>query len=107
MLHARSLHGLVRIDGEDFEWELRRERQWCTVDGWKGMTVAIRQKKGQREAILQFPMPKRRLNGSPQRQRPQINALIVSNGVKAALASGWEPLSRGKPETYEVAANGC
>jgi len=92
--------------GQEYEWELRREPQWCTVDGWKGMTVALRQKGEQREAVLQFPMPKRPLNGSPQRQRPQINSTIAANGVRAALAAGWLPTSRGKAEIYEVDANG-
>jgi len=106
MLHTRSLHGTVQVEGEDYDWELRREPQWCTVDGWKGMAVALRRKGAAREAILEFPMPKRPLNGSPQRQRPYLNAAIISNGVRSALESGWDPVSRGKPETFCVDANG-
>jgi len=52
-------------------------------------------------------MPKRATNGSPQRQRPKINNAVVINGVRAALAAGWEPTSRGKPIVYMVDASGC
>jgi hypothetical protein len=106
MLHKRDLAGVVEIDGQKYEWELEREPQWCTTDGWRGMTVALRQVGAQRLAVLEFPMPKRPLNGSPQRQRPQIDDAIAANGVRAALAAGWEPASRGKPVVFMVDANG-
>jgi len=32
---------------------------------------------------------------------------MATNGVRAALAAGWVPATRGKPETYMVDANGC
>ena len=107
MRAKRALTGTLDVDGQEYEWELRREPQWCTVDGWKGMTIVLRQANAQREALLEFPMPKRPLNGSPQLQRPQINSAIVANGIRAALAAGWEPASRGKPVTFVVNANGC
>jgi hypothetical protein len=108
MLHARALSGLIRVDDQDYEWELRREPQWCTVDGWKGMTIALRMKDAQREAILQFPMPPaRRSKLQPQLRRPQINSRIIENGVRAALAADWNPNSRGKPIVVEVDSSGC
>jgi hypothetical protein len=106
MLHTRGLGGTLEVDGQAFDWKLRREPQWCTEDGWKGMVIALRLQDEQREALLEFPMPKRPLNGSPQLQRPQINDAIVGNGIRAALAAGWEPTSRGKPVTFLVDANG-
>jgi hypothetical protein len=107
MLHKRDLVGSVEINGQAFDWELQREPQWCTADGWRGMTVAVRLVGAQRDAVLEFPMPKRTTNGSPQRQRPKINDAIIANGVRAALAAGWEPTSRGKPIVYMVDADGC
>jgi hypothetical protein len=107
MLHTRTQNGQVDVDGQEYVWELRREPQWCTTDGWQGIAISVRQADAQREAILQFPMPRRATNGSPHRQRPQINDLILCNGISAAIAAGWEPLSRGKPEIFEVDANGC
>jgi hypothetical protein len=70
------------------------------------MTVALQLKGAQREAVLEFPMPKRPLNGSPQRQRPKMNDAIALNGARAALAAGWEPTSRGKPVIFMVDADG-
>lgn len=106
MLHTRNLNGVVEVDGLTYEWALQREPQWCTVDGWRGMVVSVRQAGEQREALLEFPMPKSG-NGSQHRRRPPINHAIAANGVRAALAAGWEPASRGKPDTYMVDANGC
>lgn len=48
----------------------------------------------------------RRSKLQPQLRRPQVNQRIVENGVRAALAAGWEPSSRGKPVTFEVDAEG-
>lgn len=107
MLHTRSLAGVVEVDGLKYEWELQREPQWCTADGWRGMTVSLREVDMQREAVLEFPMPVGPGNGSPQRRRPRITDAIAANGVRAALLAGWEPASRGKPMAFMVDANGC
>lgn len=105
MLHTRDLSSTVDVDGSRYEWSIQREPQWCTTDGWRGMVISIRRVEGQREALLEFPMPKAG-NGSPHRRRPQVNGAIVANGVRAALAAGWDPISRGKPATYMVDADG-
>lgn len=108
MLHTRALSGSLNVDGHDYQWELRREPQWCTADGWKGMAIALRQRDAQREAILQFPMlSARRSKLQPQLRRPQVNTRIIENGVRAALAAEWNPNSRGKPVAVNVDANGC
>jgi hypothetical protein len=104
MVHLRSLAGTVDIDGLKYEWELQREPQF-TADGWKGMTVSLRQVDTQREALLEFPTPKRLLKGLPK-GRSQINDAIAARGVRAALSAGWEPASRGKPMVFMVDANG-
>lgn len=104
MVHLRSLAGAVDIDGLKYEWELQREPQF-TADGWKGMTVSLRQVDTQREALLEFPTPKRLLKGLPK-GRSQINDAIAARGIRAALSAGWEPASRGKPMVFMVDANG-
>ena len=104
MVHTRSLAGIVEIDGLKYEWQLEREPQ-CTADGWKGMTVSLRQADAQREALLEFPTPKRLLKGLPK-GRTQINDAIAARGVRAALSAGWDPGSRGKPMVFMVDANG-
>lgn len=105
MLKPQRLAGIVDVDGLHYEWELRREPQWGDSEGWKGMTVALLQKDTQREALLEFPPPKRLLKGL-QRGRLQINDAIVSRGIRAALLAGWEPASRGKPMVFMVDADG-
>ncbi|MEO5865793.1 MAG: hypothetical protein ABIS14_11345 [Sphingomonas sp.] len=104
MVHMRSLAGTVAIDGLQYEWQLLREPQF-TADGWKGMSVSLRQIDAQREALLEFPTPKRLLKGLPK-GRSQISDAIAARGVRAALAAGWEPASRGKSMVFIVDANG-
>ena len=105
MLNTHKLSGIVDVDGVPYEWELRREPQWGDYDGWQGMTVALRQKDAKREAVLEFPPPKRLLKGL-QRGRLQINDAMIARGIRAALSAGWEPTSRGKPVVFEVDAEG-
>lgn len=105
MVQMRSLAGIVDVDGLKYEWELQREPQWSDVDGWKGMSISLREKDMQRGALLEFPPPKRLLKGL-QRGRLQINDAIVARGIRAALLAGWEPASRGKPMVFTVDADG-
>jgi hypothetical protein len=88
---------MVSVEGTDFSWRLHREPQWCTADGWRGLVIAVRHVEGQREALVEWPMPKIASNSVPYRQRPKIDALLLSQAVNAAIEAGWEPLSRGKP----------
>ena len=105
MANIHRLAGLLDVDGVQYEWELRSEPQWGGSDGWRGMTVALLQKHAQREALLEFPPPKRLLKGM-QRGRLQISDAIVARGIRAALLAGWEPASRGKPMVFTVDAEG-
>lgn len=105
MLNMQRLAGTVEVDGLHYDWELRREPQWSDFDGWRGMTIALQQKDTKRGAVLEFPPPKRLLKGL-QRGRLQVSDAIVSRGIRAALAAGWEPESRGKPMVFTVDADG-
>jgi hypothetical protein len=105
MLNIRSGTSNVDVDGVSYEWQLQREPQWSDDDGWKGMAVALVEKDKPRGAVLEFPPPKRLLKGL-QRGRLQINDALVARGVRAALAAGWEPDSRGKPMVFTVDADG-
>jgi hypothetical protein len=93
----RSLGWIVDIVGSKYAWKLQREPQWCDADGWKGMAVSLRQKDMQRQALLEFPAPKRLLKGL-QRGRLQINDANGSRGIRAA--SRWYSWS------MQTAANG-
>jgi hypothetical protein len=105
MSNSRSNTGTVDVDGVTYEWHLEREPQWSDADGWKGMVVSLLEKDTKREALLEFPTPKRLLKGLP-RGRLQIDDPTLSRGVRAALAAGWEPMSRGKPMIFTVDAEG-
>jgi hypothetical protein len=108
MPHVRDLAGFVQVDGLKYEWNLRREPQWCTADGWKGMKIVLRLQGAQREVHLQFPMPSAsRSKLQPQLRRPQVDQRIIENGIRSALAGGWDPGSRGKPLVVEVDTSGC
>ncbi|RVT92492.1 hypothetical protein [Sphingomonas crocodyli] len=105
MSNTAKLAGTVTVDGLQYEWEVRREPQWGETDGWQGMTVALLQEGSQREAVIEFPPPKRLMKGL-QRGRLQVGDAIISRGIRAALLAGWEPTSRGKPVVFMVDADG-
>jgi hypothetical protein len=105
MLQKHGRRGTVEIDGFKYQWELLSDPQLSSSDGWKGMTVSLRQQGMPREAVLEFPAPKRLLKGLPK-GRLHINDAIASRGVRAALSAGWDPASRGKPTVFMVDANG-
>jgi hypothetical protein len=105
MFQAPGRSGTVEIDGFRYEWKLLTEPQLSSSDGWKGMTVSLRRTDMPREAVLEFPAPKRLMKGLPK-GRLHINDAIAARGVRAALSAGWEPGSRGKPVVFMVDANG-
>ena len=105
MLHPRGTGGTVEIDGLKYDWELQSEPQHSSDDGWKGMMVSVREQGMPREAVLEFPTPKRLLRGLPK-GRSHINDTIASRGVRAALLAGWDTASRGKTIVFMVDANG-
>ena len=107
MLHRRNLYGTAQVNGVTFEWRLEREPQWCTADGWRGMSVSLKQIDQKREAILNFPMPSDRRSAlQPQLRRPNLSPRIVENGIRSALSQGWRPMSRGKADIFSVDADG-
>jgi len=105
MQHTRDTRGTVEVDGEDYVWEVRRQPMRTTGDQWLGIAITVRHKDAKREAIIQFPMPMR-ANGHPQMLKQRINVDAVKNAVASAIAAGWDPTSRGKPEVFDVDADG-
>lgn len=105
MSNFRSNAGIVDVDGVIYDWHLQREPHPLDDGGWKGMTVSLLQRNAKREALLEFPPPKRLLKGLP-RGRLQLDDATISRCVRAALSAGWEPMSRGKPEVFTVDAEG-
>ncbi|WP_428149713.1 hypothetical protein [Brevundimonas sp.] len=105
MQHTRDLKGVVQVDGEDYEWEVRRQPQRTTGNNWDGIGIALKLVEGQREAIVLFPMAMR-ANGTPNFERQRISIDAVKNAVASAIAAGWDPTSRGKVVVFDVDADG-
>ncbi|MBB5713810.1 hypothetical protein [Sphingomonas aerophila] len=105
MSNSRSNTGTVYVDGVTYDWRLQREPHLSDDEGWKGMTIALVQRDAKREALLEFPPPKRLLKGLP-RGRLQLDDATIARCVRAATSAGWEPMSRGKPVMFAVDAEG-
>lgn len=105
MSKSQSNGGTVDVDGVTYDWRLHREPRESDDEGWKGMTIALLQQDAKREALVEFPPPKRLMKGLPP-GRLQLDSATIARCVRAALSAGWEPTSRGKPVTFEVDAEG-
>jgi hypothetical protein len=105
MNHTRETSGTVEVDGEIYDWEIRRQPQPKAGGKWEGIAITLRLQEFQREAIVQFPMPMRP-NGRPDLEKQRINVDAVRNSVTAVIEAGWNPTSRGKPMVFDVDADG-
>jgi hypothetical protein len=105
MQHTRDTSGTVEVDGEIYEWEIRRQPQPKPGGKWEGMALSLRLKDFKREAVVQFPMPMRP-NGRPDQEKQRINVEAVRNAVASAMEAGWDPTSRGKAVVFDVDADG-
>ncbi|AYG96133.1 hypothetical protein D8I30_13850 [Brevundimonas naejangsanensis] len=105
MQNTRDSSGTVEVDGDVYEWEVRRQPRPLPGRQWEGMALSLRLKDFKREAIVQFPMPMR-ANGRPDLEKQRVNLEHVRNAVAAAIEAGWNPASRGKPLNFDVDAEG-
>ena len=97
--------GAVHVDGIIYDWHLQREPRLSDDEGWIGMTISLLQRDARREALVEFPPPKRLLKGLPP-GRLQLDDGTITRCVRAALSAGWEPETRGKPVTFVVDSEG-
>jgi len=105
MSRSHSNAGTVDVDGVSYDWQLQREPHLSDDEGWKGMTILLLQQDAKREALVEFPAPKRLMKGLP-RGRLQLDDATISRCVRAAMSAGWEPMSRGRPMVFMVDAEG-
>ena len=101
----RAIEHAVTIDGFSLIWELHREQQWSTVDGWKGLAIHVRISQGtRRELHLEYPAMKTQKVGIIRTDRVVVNIrpAKVEEHIRHAMAGGWDPDSRGKPFVFEV-----
>ncbi|MGO4410707.1 MULTISPECIES: hypothetical protein [unclassified Brevundimonas] len=105
MQYTRDASGTVEVDGDIYEWEIRRQPQPKAGGQWDGMAISLHLKDFKREAVIQFPMPMR-ANGRPDLEKQRVNVDAVRNSVTAAIEAGWNPTSRGKAVVFDVDADG-
>ena len=93
MKSENSPHKLT-IDGDEYFWEVRHGWVVDSSVGMKGVSISVSRQPGRtRELIIDFPFSVFGLNRSPKRA-DLVAALIPA--VKAAIAKGWNPDSRGR-----------
>ena len=105
MSKSHTTSGTIAVDGTPYDWRLQREPHLSDDEGWKGMTLSILQQDAKREVFVEFPPSKRLLKGLP-RGRLQLDDATIARCIRAALSAGWEPMSRGRPVTVVVDAEG-
>jgi hypothetical protein len=96
----RTIEGTASVDGMKLSWELLSEPQYSNSGAGRiGLRIGVRlDGTVTRELIIEYPYPtdKRGLP-KPVPQRPQVSESMVEKSIRDALASGWDPHSRGKP----------
>ncbi|MEI9930418.1 MAG: hypothetical protein WDM89_07650 [Rhizomicrobium sp.] len=104
MPRKRQLEGTICVDGAEYRWSVSREPQWCTADGYKGLSLSVRLASSSgRELLLEYPFAKGANGMAKLPQRPKVNPKSVETGIRDATAAGWEPTSRGKAFAFQVA----
>ena len=102
---TRDQQGVIDVEGETYEWALRRQPRPIGGNVWEGVAVSLRHVDFKREAIVQFPPPLRP-NGRPDVEKQRVDLDAVRNAVTAAIDAGWDPASRGKAMVFDVDADG-
>lgn len=105
MQRTRDNSGTVVVDGETYDWEIRRQPQPKNDGTWNGIAITLKLQGFQREAIVQFPMPLHP-SGRPDMEKQRIDLDAVINAVTSVIEAGWNPTSRGKPMVFDVDADG-
>ena len=97
----RSQSNTLSVDGTEYTWSVHREPQWCTADGWKGLSLAVQWSGGQaRTLIIELPFRIDDHRSTPHRQRPNVSVATLEQYIRAAIEDGWDPQSRGKDYVY-------
>ncbi|MGD0939124.1 MAG: hypothetical protein ABR905_05370 [Terracidiphilus sp.] len=102
----RSIEVRLQIDDFSLVWNLHREQQLSTVDGWRGVAIHVRVAEGvRRELHLEYPAVKTQKVDFTRTDFVQqnISPAKVASHIRLAMAAGYDPASRGKPFVYEVA----
>jgi hypothetical protein len=93
----RDLGGTLEVDGWPLRWTLKSEQIWLPDGEHVGLRLSVeRTDETTRELILEYPfveMPGGKI------ERPDPDQHRIADDVRAAIAEGWKPKSRGRPFT--------
>jgi hypothetical protein len=99
----RSIQTAITIDDFPLVWRLHREQQWSDANELRGISIHVKRALGVfRELVLEYPPVRAQKAGLLRADpgRPTIVADRIKAHIQDAIASGWDPGSRGKPFFY-------
>ncbi len=106
MPHAkRSIQVATTIDGFPLIWNLHREQQLTTAEGWVGVAIHVKVAEGvRRELHLEYPAVQTQKISYARADffQQNISPTKVAAHIRRAMEAGYDPGSRGKPFVYEV-----
>ena len=106
MPHAkRSIQVAITIDDFPLIWNLHREQQLSTADGWRGVAIHVKVAEGVlRELHLEYPavQTQKISYARADHLKQNISPTKVAAHIRRAMEAGYDPGSRGKPFVYEV-----
>ena len=96
---ARTEAELLRVDGVDYAWSQRHG--WMVFGkGLKALSFSVALHPGRtRELILDFAL---KVDDDALPPTPKRIQEALLEGVRGALAAGWDPESRGRAFRYEI-----
>src|ERR1017187_6505308 len=101
----RSIQAATTIDGFPLIWNLHREQQLTTAEGWRGVAIHVKVAEGVRKELwLEYPAVKTQKVSSTRTDFVQqnISPAKVEAHIRRAMEAGWDPASRGQRFVYEV-----
>jgi hypothetical protein len=101
----RSIQTAVTIDGYSLVWNLHREQQLTTAEGWRGVAIHVKVAEGVRKELwLEYPAVQTQKVGFTRTDFVQqnISPARVEAHIRRAMEAGWNPEARGQRFIFEV-----
>ncbi|MFZ1086850.1 MAG: hypothetical protein WAN35_17945 [Terracidiphilus sp.] len=101
----RSIQVATTIDGFSLIWNLHREQQLTTAEGWRGVAIHVKvAEEVRKELWLEYPAVKTQKVGFTRTDFVQqnISHAKVEAHIRRAMEAGWNPESKGQRFIFEV-----
>jgi hypothetical protein len=101
----RSIQAAITIDGFPLVWNLHREQQLTTAEGWRGVAIHVKVAEGVRKELwLEYPAVMTQKVGTTRTDfvKQNISPAKVEAHIRRAMEAGWNPESKGQRFIYEV-----